>query len=205
MPTDLGKTYEFKCFVPLEAKDIAELELFGDPFGRVLLKIESSMNMAPKEVIFAPPATIVYWQDGSRTVVKCGEEDEFSEEIGFVLCFMKKWFGNTGKFNDYINDALVGAKRYYPDLSSDVPDYIKKIKDDVVRIFSKERMTRTIYDGVSKLPSAERRGRWIYNANFAEPPFKCSACGKSQGRLSTYCPVCGSFNGEGGENDELQR
>ena len=41
-------------------------------------------------------------------------------------------------------------------------------------------------------PSAERRGRWIYNANFAEPPFKCSACGKSQGRLSTYCPDCGA-------------
>lgn len=121
---NINKSYGFECFVPLEAKDIAELTLYGDPFGRVLLKMESSMNMAPKEVIFAPPATIVYWQDGSRTVVKCGEEDEFSEEIGFVLCFMKKWFGNTGKFNDYINDALVGAKRYYPDLSSDVPDYI---------------------------------------------------------------------------------
>lgn len=41
-------------------------------------------------------------------------------------------------------------------------------------------------------PSAERRGRWIYNANFAEPPFKCSACGKSQGRLYKYCPDCGA-------------
>ena len=38
----------------------------------------------------------------------------------------------------------------------------------------------------------ERRGRWIYNANFAEPPFKCSACGKSQGRLSNCCPNCGA-------------
>lgn len=37
-----------------------------------------------------------------------------------------------------------------------------------------------------------RRGRWTYNANFAEPPFKCSACGKSQGRLSNYCPNCGA-------------
>lgn len=137
MPTDLGKTYEFKCFVPLEAKDIAELALFNDPFGRVLLKMESSMNMAPKEVIFAPPATIVYWQDGSRTVVKCSEEDEFSEEMGFVLCFMKKMFGNTGKFNDYINDALTGAKRYYSKPSSEVPDFIQQIRDDIVRIFSK--------------------------------------------------------------------
>ena len=55
---------------------------------------------------------------------------------------------------------------------------------------------RDYINGVDKklreLPSAERRGRWIYNANFAEPPFKCSACGKSQGRLSNYCPDCGA-------------
>ena len=48
------------------------------------------------------------------------------------------------------------------------------------------------FDVIDELPSAERRGRWIYNANFAEPPFKCSACGKSQGRLSNYCPDCGA-------------
>ena len=46
---------------------------------------------------------------------------------------------------------------------------------------------------IKKLPSAERRGRWIYNMNFAEPPFKCSACGKSQGKLSKYCPDCGAW------------
>ena len=41
-------------------------------------------------------------------------------------------------------------------------------------------------------PSAERRGRWIYTQNFAEPPFKCSSCGTAQGRLSRYCPDCGA-------------
>ena len=140
MPTDLGKTYEFKCFVPLEAKDISELMLMNDPVEGLYAKMRTNLAngaIDPKEVIFAPPATIVYWQDGSRTVVKCSEEDEFSEEMGFVLCFMKKMFCNTGKFNDYINDALAGAKRYYPDLSSEVPDYIQQIKDDVVRIFTK--------------------------------------------------------------------
>lgn len=133
---NIDKSYGFECFIPLEAKDISELMLMNDPVEGLYTKMKSSMNTAPKEVIFSPPATIVYWQDGSRTVVKCSEEDEFSEEMGFVLCFMKKWFGNTGKFNDYINDALSGAKRYYPDLSSDVPDFIQQIKDDVLRIFT---------------------------------------------------------------------
>ena len=137
MPTDLSKTYEFKCFIPLEAKDISELMLLNDPIEGALLKMKSSIDMTPKDVIFAPPATIVYWQDGTKTVVKCSEEDEFSEEMGFVLCFMKKMFGNKGSYNNYINDALVGAKRYYPDFSSEVPDFIRQIRDDIVRIFSK--------------------------------------------------------------------
>lgn len=137
---NIDKSYGFECFIPLEAKDISELMLMNDPVEGLYTKMRTNLSKGaidPKEVIFAPPATIVYWQDGSRTVVKCSEEDEFSEEMGFVLCFMKKMFGNTGKFNDYINDALAGAKRYYPDLSSDVPDYIQQIKDDVVRIFTK--------------------------------------------------------------------
>lgn len=143
MPTDLGKTYEFKCFVPLEAKDISELMLMNDPVEGLYAKMKTNLAngyIDPKEVIFAPPATIVYWQDGTKTVVKCSEEDEFSEEMGFVLCFMKKWFGNTGKFNDYINDALAGAKRYYPNKNSyDIWDrlYIKQIRDDLVKIFNK--------------------------------------------------------------------
>lgn len=139
MPTDLGKTYEFKCFVPLEAKDISELMLMNDPVEGLYAKMKTNLAngyIDPKEVIFAPPATIVYWQDGTKTVVKCSEEDEFSEEMGFVLCFMKKMFGNNGSYNNYINNALVGAKRYYPDLSSEVPEFIQQIKEDVLRIFT---------------------------------------------------------------------
>lgn len=32
-----------------------------------------------KKVIFNPPATIVFWLDGTKTVVKCKEGEEFSE------------------------------------------------------------------------------------------------------------------------------
>ena len=39
-------------------------------------KTDSATNTAAiKDVIFAPPATIVYWSDGSKTVVKCSETD----------------------------------------------------------------------------------------------------------------------------------
>lgn len=61
-----------------------------------------------------------------------------------------------------------------------------------ITVLSVANHKQATVDLLENLPSAERQGRWTYNANFAEPPFKCSACGKSQGRLSKYCPNCGA-------------
>lgn len=56
----------------------------------------------PKNVIFHDPATIVYWDDGSKTVVKCGEDDVYDQEKGLALCYMKKILGNTGNYNEIL-------------------------------------------------------------------------------------------------------
>ena len=53
-----------------------------------------------KKVIFNCPATIVLWEDGTKTVVKCGEEDTYDPEKGLALCFAKKAMGNKGNFNN---------------------------------------------------------------------------------------------------------
>lgn len=54
----------------------------------------------PARVIFNDPATIVFWKDGSKTVVKCQEGDTYDRKMGFAMCVAKKFFGNTGKYND---------------------------------------------------------------------------------------------------------
>lgn len=85
-----------------------------------------------KEVIFAPPATIVYWKDGSRTVVKCSDDDYFDEEVGFTLCFMKKILGNKGNYNTYIRKSIKNAKRYYhvePPFETPINNMVKAIID----------------------------------------------------------------------------
>lgn len=53
-----------------------------------------------KKVIYNEPATIVYWNDGTRTVVKCGENDTYSKETGLAMCIVKKITGNKGNYND---------------------------------------------------------------------------------------------------------
>ena len=53
-----------------------------------------------KNVKFNGPATIVFWADGTKTVVKCQDGDDYSKEIGLAMCIVKKVFGNTSKYND---------------------------------------------------------------------------------------------------------
>ena len=47
-----------------------------------------------KNVIFNNPATIVFWSDGTKTVVKCSENDIYDPEKGLALAIVKKSVGN---------------------------------------------------------------------------------------------------------------
>lgn len=46
-----------------------------------------------KRVFFNKPATIIFWDDGSKTVVKATGEDDFSPEHGLLLALTKKAYG----------------------------------------------------------------------------------------------------------------
>ena len=52
-----------------------------------------------KNVIFNDPATIVFWSDGSKTVVQCQPGDTYSKETGLALAIAKRACGNTPRYN----------------------------------------------------------------------------------------------------------
>ena len=61
-----------------------------------------------KEVMYYNPATIVIWNDGTKTVSKCREGDEYSPECGLILCILKKLVGATSVkniFDDWVVDS----------------------------------------------------------------------------------------------------
>lgn len=60
----------------------------------------ASRNPSIKNVIFNAPATVVIWEDGTKTVVKCQPGDTYSKETGLALCIAKKYLGNKGNFNE---------------------------------------------------------------------------------------------------------
>lgn len=45
------------------------------------------------KVVYSPPATIVFWKDGSKTVVKCSENDVFDPLAGIAFALMRKVYG----------------------------------------------------------------------------------------------------------------
>ena len=57
-----------------------------------------------KNVIYNPPATIVFWEDGTKTVVKCREEDTYNKELGLLYCIAKDYFGNDGMYKKVLKE-----------------------------------------------------------------------------------------------------
>lgn len=77
-------------------------EAFGSGFAvaKALLGEPNTEVTDIKNVIYNPPATIVMWADGSKTVVKCSERDTYDAEKGLAMCFAKRLFGDKGNYNE---------------------------------------------------------------------------------------------------------
>lgn len=60
--------------------------------------------LEPVRVIFNDPATIVFWNDGTKTVVKC-QDEPFDSEKGLAMAITKKTMGKKyGKiFKEFVN------------------------------------------------------------------------------------------------------
>ena len=63
------------------------------------------LDLAPKKVIFSGPATTILWKDGTKTTVKCSDEDVWSD-----MCYLKKMLGNKGNFNNIFRQAMKVAE-----------------------------------------------------------------------------------------------
>ena len=60
--------------------------------------IQDKLTARIVKVIFNDQATIVLWSDGTKTVVKCGENDFYDPEKGLALAISKKCLGNKGNY-----------------------------------------------------------------------------------------------------------
>ena len=57
--------------------------------------ITNTTKPYPKRIIFNDPATIVFWTDDTKTIVKCSKDEKFSPYFGFLAALAKKIYGNN--------------------------------------------------------------------------------------------------------------
>ena len=71
-----------------------------------LFIVKTRFIPAIKNVIFNEPATIVFWEDGSKTVVKCQDGDIYDPEKGLAMAVSKKALGNHGNYCNEFKEWL---------------------------------------------------------------------------------------------------
>lgn len=59
-----------------------------------------------KKIIFSGPATVVLWDDGSKTVVKCSEDDQFDPYAAVAQAYTKKIFRTNNQFKKMVDKFL---------------------------------------------------------------------------------------------------
>lgn len=100
-----------------------------------------------KNVIFNDPATIVFWSDGTKTVVKCQEGDIYDPEKGLAMAISKKVLGNK---HDYYHTFKHWLKKC-PDVESQYPNVTLKIDafqeaKDTIR-----RLNHALFEGSKRM------------------------------------------------------
>lgn len=118
-------------------------------------KFPTIRAMDIKNVIFNPPATIVFWADGTKTVVKAENED-FDPEKGLAMAITKKILGNTGHYFEIVKkltkDAPVGEpvsdlEKVYNQGAEDKWAEIKaKLREFEAQLVVGNRITRKFFN-----------------------------------------------------------
>ena len=76
-------------------------EVFADTVFRVV----KNEFLPPLRIIHHGPATVVFWKDGTKTVVKLMEGDVYDEYNAFCAAFVKKVYGSTNAVKKVIEAA----------------------------------------------------------------------------------------------------
>lgn len=107
--------YHIKKKYPRKAKDALDAHCYADAAYK---RMETVLMI--KNVIFNPPATVVYWSDGTKTVVKCSANDMFDPEKGLAMCIAKRCANNSGSYYKTIQ-KWIGNEPSYKANFADAP------------------------------------------------------------------------------------
>jgi len=92
-----------------EATDDLYDKIFGKEEPKMPIKYNHSAYRipVPVKIINHGPATIVFWDDKTKTVVKCSDNDEFDPDMAITMACLKKMVGDEA----YAKAKQMGHKK----------------------------------------------------------------------------------------------
>lgn len=90
------------------------LDLLMQTIDGLILNLSSKPFPSIKNIYFNNPVTVVIWDDGTKTIVRCQKQtgDTYSKETGLAMCIAKKSLGNKGNYYDIF-------KKWIPELEDE--------------------------------------------------------------------------------------
>jgi hypothetical protein len=58
--------------------------------SEILKSLEKEDVLKVIKVIYSGNTTILFWEDGEKTVVKCNKEDKFDRMLGFLTAYYQR-------------------------------------------------------------------------------------------------------------------
>lgn len=110
-PTSITTNYSIPnstyCSIPSYIWNTIDLTEYEKAIEKNKTKKEEKpmkINMPKiKNIDFQPPLTVVIWEDGTKTFVKCADNEVFDPEKGAAMAIAKKALGDKYNFIDTIS------------------------------------------------------------------------------------------------------
>lgn len=121
------------CVGSFDYSNIYEIKVDDNAFGKPHVlpgtfvyrdKNNIIRRVSIERVIYSNPATVVIWDDGTKTVCKCFANDQYNPETGLTVCILKK---------------LVGASAVKDTITAWLPNAEYKPGSKIVRVLSDVR------------------------------------------------------------------
>lgn len=115
-----GRWSDYTQYVRNKKSPFREYVFTDEEYSKIV-ETEHNIRGRIKNVKFNPPATIVFWTDNTKTVVKCEGED-YDPEKGLAMCICKKVLGNKGNYYEVF-------KKWLP--KEDDSDVVQKVLEHI--------------------------------------------------------------------------
>ena len=106
-----------------------------ESLNRIFGLFESNSVPEIKKVLFHNPATIVFWKDGTKTVVKADNE-KFDPEKGLAMAISRKALGNKGNYYNVFKQWIPEERKDF-DSNPIAVEYKVSEQDEGVAIVGK--------------------------------------------------------------------